>query len=66
MASAPMPSEPGRISYTVNGARFRGQNAIGGEFKYRLPTAAPIGLGLGFSYGGHSNDGVRVGVSGEF
>jgi hypothetical protein len=66
MGSAPMPSAGGRLSYAVNGARFRGQNALGGDFKYRLNSEAPVAIGAGFSYGGGRNSAVRVGVAGEF
>lgn len=66
MASAPMPSEPGRIAYAVNGATFRGEYAIGGSLTYRLPTAKPMAVNVGFSYAGNKNNGARVGVAGEF
>jgi autotransporter adhesin len=66
MAPAPIPSGPGKVSYSVNGARFRGQNAVAGSVSYRLNTSAAIAVGAGFSYGGNKNNGVRVGVAGEF
>ncbi|MDP9423789.1 MAG: hypothetical protein M3Q19_13330 [Pseudomonadota bacterium] len=66
MASAPMPSEPGRVAYAVNGAMFRGEKAVGGSLQYRLNTCAPMAIGVGFSYAGNKNNGVRVGVAGEF
>jgi hypothetical protein len=66
IGSAPMPSEPGRVSYTVNGSTFRGQYGVGGEFKYRLNTKAPMAVGLGFSAAGHDNNSARVNISGEF
>jgi trimeric autotransporter adhesin len=66
MASAPMPSEPGRISYAVNGATFRGEYALGGSLMYRLPGRTPFAVNVGFSYGGNKNNGARIGVAGEF
>ena len=66
MAPAPMPSEPGKAAYAVNGAAFRGEYAIGGSMTYRLPTRAPTALNVGFSYAGNKNNGVRVGIAGEF
>ena len=66
MASAPIPSEPGRIAYAVNGATFRGEYALGGSVSYRLNTDAPFSVNVGFSYAGNKNNGVRVGIAGEF
>jgi autotransporter adhesin len=66
MGNAPMPSQPGRVSYAVNGARFRGENAVGGSMMYRLPTKSAMAIGAGFSYAGNRNNGVRVGLAGEF
>jgi len=63
---APMPSEPGRTSYSVNGAFFRDHQAIGGSIAHRLNTEAPIAATAGFAYGGNGNNIVRVGVAGEF
>ena len=61
-----MPSAPGKIAYTVNGARFRGENPVGGAVSYRLNSNAPVAIGVGLSYAGNKNNGVRVGLSGEF
>jgi autotransporter adhesin len=66
MASAPMPSEPGRLAYAVNGATFRGEYAVGGSLTYRLNSRAPMAVNVGFSYAGNKNNGLRVGVAGEF
>lgn len=66
MASAPMPSEPGRIAYAVNGATFRGEYAVGGSLTYRLNSRTPMAVNVGFSYAGNKNNGVRAGVAGEF
>ena len=66
MSNAPMPSEPGRVSYAVNGAMFRGEYAVGGSLQYRLNTQAPMAVNAGFSFAGNKNNGVRVGVAGEF
>jgi len=66
MASAPMPSEPGRIAYAVNGATFRGEYALGGSLTYRLKGRMPMAVNVGFSYAGNKNNGARIGVAGEF
>ena len=66
MAPAPMPSGPGKVAYAVNGASFRGQYAVGGSMTYRLNTQTPTALNVGFSYAGNKNNGVRVGIAGEF
>jgi len=66
MASAPMPSAPGRTSYAVNAATFRGEQAVGASIAHRFDTANPFALTAGFSYGGHKNNAARVGVAGEF
>jgi hypothetical protein len=61
-----MPSKPGRVSYAVIGAHFRGTKAVGGSMMYRLNTGSPMALGIGFSYAGNKNNAVRVGLAGEF
>jgi autotransporter adhesin len=66
MSAAPMPSEPGRISYTLNGAIYRGEQAIGGSMMYRLNTSKPMAFGAGISHAGGGSTAVRVGVAGEF
>ena len=66
IANAPMPSEPGRVSYTLNGSAFRGELGVGGSMNYRLNTEAPMAVGVGISHAGGKNTAVRVGVSGEF
>lgn len=66
MASAPIPSEPGRVAYAVNGATFRGEYAIGGSISYRLPGSRPLSVNAGFSFAGNKNNGARVGLAGEF
>jgi hypothetical protein len=65
-AQAPIPSEAGRLTYALTGARFRGENAVSASVNYRLPTSRPAAIGVGFSYAGNKNTGVRIGVSGEF
>jgi len=61
-----IPSEPGRFSYALNGAAYRGQYATGGSMMYRLNTKTPMAVGVGFSHGGGKNSAVRVGIAGEF
>jgi autotransporter adhesin len=66
MGYAPMPSAPGRTSYSLNGSTFREAQAIGGAIAHRLDTDNPFALTAGFAYAGHGNNAVRVGVAGEF
>lgn len=66
MSTAPMPSEPGRVSYTVNGSIYRGEKAIGGSMMYRLNSSTPMAFGAGISHAGRGSTAVRVGVAGEF
>lgn len=66
MGFAPMPSEPGRTSYALNGSTFREAQAIGGAISHRLDTDTPFVLTAGFAYGGHGNNAARVGIAGEF
>lgn len=66
MGQAPFPSAPGKTSYILNGAVFRGQGAVGGSMMYRFNTDTAIALGLGFSYAGNGNNAFKAGVAGEF
>lgn len=66
MAQAPMPSGPGRVSYAVNGATFRGEYAVGASLNYRLNTQSPMAVSVGASFAGNKNNGFRLGVAGEF
>jgi autotransporter adhesin len=66
MAQAPMPSGPGRVSYAVNGAAFRGEYAVGASLNYRLNTEAPMAVSVSASFAGHKSNGFRLGVAGEF
>ena len=66
MTPVQIPSEPGRFSYALNGAAYRGQYATGGSMMYRLNTKNPMAVGVGFSQGGGKNRAVRIGIAGEF
>jgi autotransporter adhesin len=66
ITNAPMPSAPGRVTYAINGAAFRGEYAVGGSMMYRLNTESLMAVGLGVSSAGNKNTAVRVGVAGEF
>ncbi|MXO63838.1 hypothetical protein [Qipengyuania oceanensis] len=66
MGQAPLPSAPGRTSYVVNGATFRGEQAVGASIMHRLDTAEPFAIGLGVSFAGNKNNAFKVGVAGEF
>lgn len=66
IGNAPMPSGPGRVSYDINVATYRGEQAVGGSFKYRLNLSDPAAISVGFSSSGKRNQAARIGVSGEF
>jgi len=66
LTQAPMPSEEGGISYALNGAMFRGEYATGASLTYRLHTDYVMAVSFGASFAGNKNNGIRVGVSGEF
>lgn len=66
MPDAPMPTEPGRVGYAVQGGTFRGQYAAGVSLNYRLPTANPMAINVGASFAGDKNNGAKVGISGQF
>jgi hypothetical protein len=64
MSEAPMPSRDGGIAYSLHGATYRGQYALGGSLKYRINRA--VALDVGLSHAGHKDTAARVGISGEF
>lgn len=66
MTSASMPSAPGRTSWTVNSATFRGEWAGGVAIAHRLDAPLPIAVTAGFSYSEANRQGARVGLAGEF
>lgn len=66
MSAAPMPSAPGRTSWAVNTAAFRGEWALGAALAHRLDTQIPVAITAGYAYGGSDSHGVRVGLQGEF
>ena len=65
MSTAPMPSAPGRTSWTVNAAEFNSEPGWGGSVAHRLNLAMPFAVTAGFAFSG-ANNGARVGFSGEF
>ena len=66
MGQASFPSAPGKTSYVLNGATFRGEAAVGGSLMHRFDTDTPIALGVGFSFAGKKNNAFKAGVAGEF
>ncbi len=66
MGQASFPSAPGKTSYVLNGAMFRGEAAVGGSLMHRFDTDTPIAVGVGFSFAGKKNNAFRAGVAGEF
>lgn len=65
MSTAPMPSAPGRTSWTVNAAEFNSEPGWGGSVAHRLNLSVPFAVTAGFAFSG-ANNGARVGFSGEF
>ena len=66
LVPAPMPSEPGKTSYTFNLATFRGEQAVGASIAHRFGTDNPFAFTAGVSYAGSRNTAARVGIAGEF
>jgi autotransporter adhesin len=66
MGTPAMPSAPGRTSYSVNVATFRGERAMAASLMHRLGSDNPVALSGGISVAGHGNTAARVGVAGEF
>lgn len=65
LSSAPMPSAPGRLSYVLNGATYRGESAVGGSVAYRLDTNVPIAITGGVAGSPGGGVGGRFGIMGE-
>ncbi|MCJ2012322.1 beta strand repeat-containing protein [Methylobacterium sp. J-076] len=65
LSSAPLPSAPGKLTYTLNGATFKGEYGLGGAIAYRLDTLSPIAITAGVGGGGRGDVGVRFGIMGE-
>jgi len=65
MAPAPMPSAPGKTTWTVNVSEYHDSVGQAVSFAHRLNTAAPFVVTGGVSFG-PSNVSVRLGVGGEF
>lgn len=66
LTRAPMPSNVGGVSYALNAAMYRGEQAIGLSFAYRANTENPFPVTGGVSYEGGDSIGAPVGVAGEF
>lgn len=66
MASAPMPSTVGKTSWAMNIGYFKSEAAVGGSITHRFDTAIPLGLTLGYAYGGGDSHAARLGIMGEF
>jgi hypothetical protein len=43
-----------------------GTDGAAAHFNHRVPSAVPIGFSVGVSYAARGNNGVRVGLSGDF
>lgn len=66
MTGAPMPSAPGRTSWSGNTAVYKGEWAAGFSVAHRINVAIPVAVNAGLSLHGTSLGGARMGLSGEF
>ena len=66
MAGAPMPSAPGKVSWSALTADYKGQAAFGASIAYRFDTKAPIAFTAGAALGDGNDFGIRAGLQGEF
>jgi autotransporter adhesin len=66
MSSAPMPSAPGRTSWTVNTADFMGKVAVGFSIAHRFNTRVPFAMTAGYSATSDRTGLYRFGLAGEF
>lgn len=58
LTTAPLPSEPGKTSWTSNLASYRGESAFGASVAYRLKSAMPLALTCGVSFSGRKSVGM--------
>jgi trimeric autotransporter adhesin len=66
LTAAPMPSAPGKTSYSFNLATYRSEQAASISFAHRLNSEDPVALTFGFSHAGKKDTAARVGIAGEF
>ncbi|MDP3512320.1 MAG: hypothetical protein Q8S20_06195 [Sulfuritalea sp.] len=66
MSNTPMPSAPGRTTWTVNTSYFQNETGAGFAFAHRLNTPVPLAITVGFGTGGGRQNVVRAGLMGEF
>jgi autotransporter adhesin len=66
ITTAPMPSEPGKTSYALNVANYRGEQAVGLSLAHRTSSDNPFAITAGASFAGGKDIGARVGIAGEF
>lgn len=66
MTAAPMPSQPGKTSWSGNTATYKGEWAAGFAVAHRLDVALPVAINAAVSLASNSFGGARFGMSGEF
>lgn len=66
MASAPLPSAPGRTSWASSMGSYKGEWATGFAVAHRLNVPINVALNAAVSVSGGNLGGARVGLSGEF
>jgi len=66
MASAPMPSAPGRTTWAANVGMFKSEWATGFAVAHRLDTHTPAGVSAAVSLNADGVPAARAGLFGEF
>jgi hypothetical protein len=66
ISSAPMPSAPGRTSWTLNASTFAGVAGTGFSIAHRLNLNVPLAISASYGNGGGTAHVGRVGLMGEF
>lgn len=66
MEGAPFPSAPGRTSYNMGVATFRGEQAVGLSVMHRMSSDVPFAISASIALAGGANNAARLGVAGEF
>jgi autotransporter adhesin len=64
--NASMPSAPGRTSWVINAATYKGEAALAGSLAHRLDVAMPLAITAGVSVGMRNSVAVKGGLQGEF
>jgi hypothetical protein len=66
LTAAPMPSNPGGVSYAFNVSNYRSEQALGLSLAIRTNGETPFAITAGGSFAGGKDIGARIGIAGEF